>query len=48
MKEMLNYKIGENYVYFGFLLNFLVFDEYVVYMEMLMIKESVVILNKFK
>lgn len=32
MKEMFNYKLGENYVYFGFLLNFLIFDEYVVYM----------------
>lgn len=45
---MFNYKIGENYVYLGLVFNFLIFDEYVVFMEMLMLKESVNILNKLK
>ena len=48
MKEMPNYKTGENYAYLGLPPNFLIFDEYVAYMEMLMTKESVVILNKLK
>ncbi|MDU5444643.1 MAG: FtsK/SpoIIIE domain-containing protein, partial [Finegoldia magna] len=48
MKEMPNYKTGENYAYLGLSPNFLVFDEYVAYMEMLTTKESAVILNKLK
>ncbi len=48
MKEMSNYKTGENYAYLGLPPNFLIFDEYVAYMEMLTTKESAVILNKLK
>ncbi|MFS1100015.1 FtsK/SpoIIIE domain-containing protein [Enterococcus faecalis] len=48
MKEMPNYKTGENYAYLGLSPNFLIFDEYVAYMEMLTTKESAVILNKLK
>ncbi|MCZ1546714.1 ATP-binding protein, partial [Enterococcus faecium] len=48
MKEMPNYKTGENYAFLGLPPNFLIFDEYVVYMEMLTTKESAVILNKLK
>ncbi|WP_218838789.1 FtsK/SpoIIIE domain-containing protein [Listeria monocytogenes] len=48
MKEMPNYKTGENYAYLGLPPNFLIFDEYVAYMEMLTTKESAVILNKLK
>lgn len=48
MKEMSNYKTGENYAYLGLSPNFLIFDEYVAYMEMLTTKESAVILNKLK
>ena len=32
MKEMPNYKPGENYAYLGLPPNFLIFDEYVAYM----------------
>lgn len=32
MKEMPNYKTGENYAYLGLPPNFLIFDEYVAYM----------------
>lgn len=45
---MKNYKIGKNYVYLGFLVYFLIFDEYVVFMEMLGIKENIVVMNKLK
>ncbi len=48
MKEMPNYKTGENYAYLGLAPNFLIFDEYVAYMEMLTTKESAAILNKLK
>jgi DNA segregation ATPase FtsK/SpoIIIE-like protein len=48
MKTMPGYKTGENYAYLGLSPNFLIFDEYVAYMEMLTTKESVVILNKLK
>lgn len=48
MKEMPDYKTGENYAYLGLAPNFLVFDEYVAYMEMLTTKESAAILNKLK
>ncbi|HFD3571489.1 TPA: FtsK/SpoIIIE domain-containing protein [Enterococcus faecium] len=48
MKEMSNYKTGENYAYLGLPPNFLIFDEYVAYMEMLTTKENAIVLNKLK
>lgn len=48
MKNMSNYKTGENYAYLGLAPNFLVFDEYVAFMEMLNNKESAAIMNKLK
>ncbi len=48
MKEMPNYKTGENYAYLGLAPNFLIFDEYVAFMEMLTNKESMAIMNKLK
>ncbi|EOZ5987594.1 FtsK/SpoIIIE domain-containing protein [Enterococcus faecium] len=48
MKTMPNYKTGENYAYLGLEPNFLVFDEYVAYMEMLSAKESMAVMNKLK
>lgn len=48
MKQMKNYKTGENYAYLGLEPNFLIFDEYVAFMEMLTAKESATVLNKLK
>ena len=48
MKQMENYKTGENYAYLGLPANFLIFDEYVAFMEMLGNKENTVVLNKLK
>ncbi|HDN2514153.1 TPA: DNA translocase FtsK [Clostridioides difficile] len=48
MKTMDNYKTGENYAYLGLPANFLIFDEYVAFMEMLGSKENTAILNKLK
>lgn len=48
MKQMENYKTGENYAYLGLPANFLIFDEYVAFMEMLGTKENVAVLNKLK
>lgn len=48
MKQMENYKTGENYVYLELPSNFLIFDEYVAFMEMLGTKENVAVLNKLK
>ena len=48
MKQLPNYKTGENYAYLGLAPNFLIFDEYVAFMEMLTPKESANILNKLK
>ncbi|BDR70334.1 hypothetical protein K144313037_17460 [Clostridium tetani] len=48
MKAMSNYKIGENYAYLGLPANFLIFDEYVAFMEMLGTKENTAVLNKLK
>lgn len=48
MKEQPHYKTGENYAYLGLAPNFLIFDEYVAFMEMLTSKESAGIINKFK
>ncbi|HAT4313999.1 TPA: DNA translocase FtsK [Clostridium perfringens] len=48
MKSMSNYKTGENYAYLGLPANFLIFDEYVAFMEMLGTKENATVLNKLK
>ena len=48
MKLMENYKTGENYAYLGLAPHFLIFDEYVAFMEMLTTKENVAVLNKLK
>lgn len=48
MKQMKGYKTGENYAYLGLEPHFLIFDEYVAFMEMLGSKESIVVLNKLK
>ena len=48
MKLMPNYKTGENYAYLGLAPHFLIFDEYVAFMEMLTTKESAAVLNKLK
>lgn len=48
MKLMDTYKTGENYAYLGLEPNFLIFDEYVAYMEMLTTKESMEVINKLK
>ncbi|GAY76752.1 hypothetical protein NBRC111894_2306 [Sporolactobacillus inulinus] len=47
MKQMTGYKTGENYAYLGLPAHFLIFDEYVAFMEMLG-KESSVVLTKLK
>ena len=48
MKQMEGYKTGENYAYLGLPANFLIFDEYVAFMEMLGTKENAAVLNKLK
>ena len=48
MKLMDNYKTGENYAYLGLSPHFLIFDEYVAFMEMLTTKENAAVLNKLK
>lgn len=48
MKQMPNYKTGENYAYLGLPPHFLVFDEYVAFMELLGSKENTVVLSKLK
>lgn len=48
MKQMAQYKTGENYAYLGLEPNFLIFDEYVAYMEMLSNKESMEVITKIK
>ena len=48
MKLMENYRTGENYAYLGLPSNFLIFDEYVAFMEMLGTKENAAVLNKLK
>lgn len=48
MKTMPNYKTGENYAYLGLSPHFLVFDEYVAFMELLNSKESTAVLSKLK
>jgi len=48
MKQIEGYKTGENYAYLGLAPHFLVFDEYVAFMEMLASKESTAVLTKLK
>ena len=48
MKQHSDYKIGENYAYLGFPPCFLIFDEYVAFLEMLGTKESVSLLSQLK
>lgn len=48
MKKMEGYKTGENYAYLGLPAHFLIFDEYVAFMEMLGSKEREEVLNKLK
>ena len=48
MKRMENYKTGENYAYLGLSPHFLVFDEYVAFMEMLTNREREDVLNKLR
>ena len=48
MKLMENYRTGENYAYLGLSPHFLIFDEYVAFMEMLTTKENATVLNKLK
>ena len=48
MKRMANYTTGENYAYLGLAPHFLIFDEYVAFMEMLTTKENAAVLNKLK
>ncbi|MTW88174.1 DUF87 domain-containing protein [Virgibacillus dakarensis] len=47
MKQMPNYKTGENYAYLGLPAHFLIFDEYTSFMEMIG-KESVKVMSKLK
>ena len=48
MKQMKNYKTGKNYAYFSLPAHFLIFDEYVAFMEMLGTKENTAVMNKLK
>lgn len=47
MKHLPNYKTGENYAYLGLPANFLIFDEYVAFMDMLG-RENAEVLSKLK
>lgn len=47
MKQLPNYKTGENYAYMGLPANFLIFDEYVAFMDMLG-RENAEVLSKLK
>ncbi len=47
MKQHHNYKTGENYAYLDLPANFLIFDEYVAFMDMLG-RESTEVMNKLK
>lgn len=48
MKRMEGYKTGENYAYLGLPAHFLIFDEYVAFMEMVGNRENGAILSKLK
>ena len=47
MKQMPNYKTGENYAYLGLPAHFLIFDEYVAFMDMLG-RDSIDVMSKLK
>lgn len=47
MKQMENYKTGENYAYLGLQPHFLIFDEYVAFMDMIG-RDSAAVMNKIK
>lgn len=48
MKQAKDYKTGENYAYLDLPAQFLIFDEYVAFIEMLANKERTYVLNKLK
>lgn len=48
MKKMDGYQTGKNYAYLGLPAHFLIFDEYVAFMEMLGSRENQEVLNKLK
>ena len=48
MKLHPNYRTGENYAYLGLAPQFLIFDEYVAFLEMLTAKESTALLSQLK
>jgi len=48
MKALPNYKTGENYAHYGLPANFLIFDEYVAFMEMVGMRESTAVMDKIK
>jgi len=48
MKGLPNYRPGKNYAYYGLPANFLIFDEYVAFMEMVGMKESGAVMDKIK
>jgi DNA segregation ATPase FtsK/SpoIIIE-like protein len=48
MKKLPDYKTGENYAYLGLEPNFLIFDEYVAYMELLNTKETMTVMSQLK
>jgi len=48
MKTIPGYKTGENYAYVGLAANFLIFNEYVAFMEMLKRAESEEVMSKLK
>ena len=47
MKQMSNYKTGENYAYLGLPAHFLIFDEYVAFMDMLG-RDAMQVMSKLK
>lgn len=47
MKQMENYKTGKNYAYLGLQPHFLIFDEYVAFMDMIG-RDSAAVMNKIK
>lgn len=48
MKQHPDYRTGENYAYLGLAPHFLIFDEYVAFLEMLSTKESMSLLSQLK
>lgn len=48
MKQLEGYKTGENYAYFGLPARFLIFDEYVAFMDLLGAKESPAVISTLK